>query len=58
MTIDYPKMYHILCRAASEALDKLPVTKDTAEGREILSAALLEAEEIYLSAPEDAEDES
>ena len=56
--IDYRKMYHLLCRAASEALDKLPETEDTAEGRGILSAALLEAEEIYVSAPEDGEDKS
>lgn len=54
--IDYRKMYHILCRAASAALDKLPDTGENAEGREFLSAALLEAEEIYLSSREDDEE--
>ncbi len=54
--INYRKMYHILCRAASAALDKLPDTGENAEGRELLSAALLEAEEIYLSSREDDEE--
>lgn len=40
---DYKSMYHILCSAASKALDT-PL-KDAAE---ILQKALHEAEEIYL----------
>ncbi len=47
---DYRKMYCILCKAASEALDLLPDREDTREAREVLQAALLEAEEVYLSA--------
>ena len=54
--IDYRKMYHILCKAASVALDQLPNTAENAEGRETLSAALREAEEIYVSASEAGEE--
>ena len=57
MMIDYRRMYHILCVAASAALDQLPNTAENAEGRETLSAALMEVEEIYLSVPENEEDE-
>lgn len=46
---DYQKMYYILCHAASDALDKLPETKDTQKARQILQRALLEAEEVYIS---------
>ena len=53
--IDYRKMYYILCRAAAEALDKLPETEENRKAREILSAALLEAEEIYISAEDPVE---
>ena len=45
---DYGKMYAILCAAASEALDTLPETEENRAGREILQAALDEAEEIYI----------
>ena len=37
---DYKMMYHILCAAASEALDALPEESDTAAGRDILQNAL------------------
>ena len=53
---DYKKMYHILCAAASEALDKLPETPDNAAGRDILQNALYEAEELYLSAEDTPSD--
>ena len=43
---DYQKMYYILCDAASKALDALP--DGAAEAREILEAALAEAEERYI----------
>ena len=51
--LDYQKMYYILCRAASGAIDKLPETKDNQEAKQILQAALLEAEEIYVSHSEE-----
>ena len=51
--VDYRKMYGILCRAASAALDLLPETAENAAGRTRLQEALLEAEEIYLSAEDD-----
>ena len=50
---DYKMMYHILCAAASEALDALPEAPDNAAGRDILQKALYEAEELYLSAGDD-----
>lgn len=46
---NYEKMYACLCAAASEALDLLPETGETAAGRAALQAALLEAEEMYIS---------
>lgn len=52
---DYERMYHILCRAVSEALDKLPDMMKYREGRNILQLALQEAEELYIR--EDEEDE-
>ena len=51
---DYKMMYHILCAAASEALDKLPDEPANAAGRDVLQKALYEAEELYLT----TEDES
>ena len=51
--IDYKKMYAILCTAASEALDALPDTETNAEDRGLLQAALLTAEELYVSQADD-----
>ena len=45
---DYKKMYALLCRAASDALDKLPESKENTEGKELLRKALLDAEDIYI----------
>ena len=45
---NYEKMYHIMCRAASGALDMLPETKDNAPGRCLLQFALYVAEELYI----------
>ena len=45
---DYRHMYAILCAAASEALDRLPDTPETAEGRALLQRALFAAEEAYM----------
>ena len=47
---DYKKMYALMCAAASEALDLLPETEATRPGRDKLQTALLEAEEMYISA--------
>lgn len=49
---DYRKMYHILCTAASDALDLLPDNMENMMGRKLLQDALLEAEEIYLDEEE------
>lgn len=40
---DYQKMYHLLCRAASKAIDAPPE-----EAKKILQEALHKAEEIYI----------
>lgn len=48
--VDYQKMYYILCRAASDAIDILPENDDNQEVRQLLQNALLEAEELYISA--------
>jgi len=50
---DYQKMYYILCRAASDAIDKLSETEENQEARQMLQAALLETEEIYVSDSEE-----
>ena len=41
---DYKRAYHILCAAASHALDVLPDTPENAAGRTVIQEALLEAE--------------
>lgn len=51
--VDYQKMYYILCRAASDAIDRLPETSDNQEARQLLQTALLEAEELYVSDSEE-----
>ena len=53
---DYKKMYALLCAAASEALDLLPETEETRAGRDALQDALLQAEEMYISAGDVAEE--
>lgn len=47
---DYQKMYHILCDAASRALDALPQTEENEPARTLLQQALDEAEELYIAA--------
>ena len=54
--MDYRKMYGILCRAASDALDLLPETPENEVGRRLLQQALWEAEDVYLS--QEAQDEN
>ena len=48
-------MYHILCAAASEALDELPDEPANAAGRDTLQKALNEAENIYIETADDKE---
>ena len=50
MSADYQKMYAILCGAASHALDALPDAPECAPARRILTEALEQAEELYLTA--------
>lgn len=49
---DYKLMYHILCAAASRALDELPDGEDNITGRKVLQDALYEAEELYIRSGE------
>ncbi len=44
---DYPKMYAILCAAASEAIDLIEAGS-SASAAEKLQADLLKAEELYV----------
>ena len=49
---DYKTMYAILCKALSDAVDRLDVTiiqtEQTYEAKKILTEALEEAENIYI----------
>ena len=45
---DYERMYHLMCRAASGALDMLPDTEENIPGRMLLQFALYVAEELYI----------
>ncbi len=49
---DYEKMYALMVRAASAALDLLPDTEENADSRDILQTALYTAEEMYITAGE------
>ena len=53
---DYPKMYAILCAAASEAIDLLAEGKQ-AEAVNLLQSALLTAEDLYISAEDEVRDD-
>lgn len=46
---DYEKMYHILCAAASRAIDLLPDAPEDNMARMTLLDALREAEELYIN---------
>lgn len=48
----YDKMYRILCRASSLALERLPDTAANAEARDILQQALYKAEDLYIETDE------
>lgn len=55
--VNYRKMYHILCTAASEALDTLPRTEANAAGRKLLQRALYTAEELYIESSGDEDEQ-
>ena len=46
---DYQRMYHILCAAASAAVDELDRTDGRAQARRTLVEARAAAEELYLA---------
>ena len=48
----YQHMYHILCDAASRALDLLPERDVCEQARSILQKALEKAEDCYINAEE------
>ena len=50
---DYQHMYHILCDAASRALDAMADTAANDQARAILQSAWYEAEELYIAAEEE-----
>lgn len=49
---DYERMYHILCAAASRAIDEMDNGR-LAGCRKLLQDALTEAEELYISWADD-----
>ena len=52
---DYKRAYHILCAAASHALDVLPDTPENAAGRTVIQEALLEAEDVCIETMDEDE---
>ncbi len=46
--IDYKSMYFVLCHAADEVVDRLEKIPNVSREADILKAALLEAESIYI----------
>ena len=52
---DYKRAYHILCAAASHALDVLPDTPENAAGRAVIQEALFEAEDICIETMDEEE---
>ena len=52
----YQKMYAIVCAAASEAIDQIERERAPETAAHLLRAALLEAEELYISADEAPDD--
>lgn len=49
---DYKTMYQILCVAADKAVTMLEKQKNSTPAAEILKAALLQAEEVYIETSE------
>ena len=46
--VDYKKMYHVMCAAASKAVDLMPDIPANNMARMALLEALNEAEDIYI----------
>ena len=53
---NYPKMYAILCAAASEAIDRIG-RGDSAGAANLLQNALSEAEDLYICAEDERKKE-
>ena len=45
---DYERIYHIVCAAMDRALDMLEDKANVEQARQVMQAALLEAEELYI----------
>ena len=52
---DYKKMYCVVCSAADSVIDELDGMTETRHIADVLKAALLEAEEIYINTSADDE---
>ncbi len=52
---NYKRAYHILCAAASHALDVLPDVPENAAGRTVIQEALLEAEDVCIESMDEDE---
>ena len=55
---DWKRMYLLMARVMSDALDALPDSQENAQGREMMQKALYDAEEMYISADDDENGES
>ena len=49
----YKKMYAIVCSAADRAVTLLSLPENTLQAKVLLEQALLSAEELYLSTPDE-----
>ena len=45
---DYEQMYHVVCTAMDRALDILEGEANVEQARQVMQAALLKAEELYI----------
>ena len=52
---DYKWAYHVLCAAASHALDELPDVPENAAGRTVIQEALLETEDVCIESMDEDE---
>ena len=51
---DWQKMYTIMCRAADEALSRMPSgCRECADARALLQQAMYQAEEVYIASCDD-----
>lgn len=54
---DYKRMYTVLCKAIDDVIEPLENIREAKQIAEALKAALLEAEDIYISAAPFTEEE-